>query len=638
MKTISKFILAILSVSFMTVACDDMNSLIQDDLDRGETIYPGRAEAGGDDIRPGINKAWVYWYLPPDSRVDSTIILYTFNGETLSTGKKVSEDENPYPGYRRDSMLIEPLDEGVYTFSVYTVDKDGNRSIMNALFARSGDGYTQSIQIYGRTYLSSLLPRSIDKMEMRAGGNLQVVWTKDTSNVLYSLIEYKDFSAGSSGLSKVDTIFNKADTSILYGFKRFQTFKVTSSIQVGISVVDTIQTFYAPPVVEKLLLATPPNTFKDLTEDAAKYVTTLAYPLGIESWTLQDLYYFENLSTLDLTPGTTEPFPAFTYNRKYADRRSGTNDIDTTRYSSTIGGGPWLHCASGYMTDSDIAIIDSLLASGQLQTVKYTRNSYPKLDTVLAKYNDKVAWLPDSELSDKDIAIPHNLLVDYRVVDRDKGVDIDGKTGFNDLILNTPRGLFYSADGSDFEVPEGLETLNGVYRVQIRPKNVAENKTPLNTVAFAVPPGLQLGLGKLKFDCFIEPSKTTETTGDDYTWLTTEGVSKYESWRTIKVFVSRKLPSAPEDPDPYPEADFPYEAPYKYETEEYPLPHGNDHKGFNGTLSNEWASFEWDLSTGEFFRGHYRVIRIQFGVDGASWPLPANKTLTYYIANLRWSN
>jgi hypothetical protein len=633
----------------MTVACDNINSIIQDDLDKGETIYPGRAEAGGDDVRAGINKAWVCWLLPPDSRVDSTIVLYTFNGETKSTGKKVEEDETLYVGLRRDSMLIEPLAEGVYTFSVYTVDKDGNRSITNNLYSRSGDGYTQSIQIYGERYLSSLLPRSIEKMEMQAGGNLQVIWKKDTSGVVRSSIEYKDFSASTTGETTVSPVPNKTDTSILYGFKRFQTFKVTSSLQVGIDVVDTIKDFYAPPVAEKLLLATYPNTFTELTEDAAKEVLDLTYPLGMGSWTLQDLYYFENLKTLDLTPGTRagELLPVFSYQRKYADKRDESYEYDTTKYSSTIGGGPWLYIASGYMADGDIAIIDSLLASGQLQTVKYPRNSYPKLDAVLAKYNGRIDWFPQNELYDKDVMIPNNLLVDYRVVDRDKGVNIDGKTIFNEITLPSSKGLSYSADGTGFTVPAGLVTLNGVYKVEIKPRNEAKNEIPLTTIAFAVPPGIQLGMGKLKFDCFIETTeiKTTGETDkeDDYAWLTAgKGssagiVSKYESWKTIKVFMSRKLPGAPEeDPALYPEEDFPYGTPYRRETIEYP--HNSDNKGFSANLSKEWASFEWNLATDELFRGHYRVIRIQLGADGAPWGLPSGKTLTYYIANLRLSN
>jgi hypothetical protein len=77
----------------------------------------------------------------------------------------------------------------------------------------------------------------------------------------------------------------------------------------------------------------------ELTHEAASRITRLTFPLGLEDWTFQDLYYFPNLRELDLTPGTTE-LPTYTY--------TGNG------FTSTVGGGPWLYFASRYMAEADI--------------------------------------------------------------------------------------------------------------------------------------------------------------------------------------------------------------------------------------------------------------------------------------------
>jgi hypothetical protein len=621
MKTISKFILAILAVSFMTTACDDMNSIIQDDLDKGEAIYPSRPgwSEPVDDVLPGMGRVWVFWALNLDSRIDSTIISYTFNGETKTVGKPAPTDENYYEGYRLDSIEITGLEEGYYFFSMYTIDKDGHRSITTTL-------YPQTVHVYGEIYLGTLSARSIEKTEMLAGGNLQIIWANDTTNVLYSLITHTDYSESSS--ATVDTVFNKTDTTLLSGFKRFQTFSVKSYRQVGLD-VEPVEIFYASPVVEKALLSTAPNTFTELTVEKAGDVSELTYPFGVGSWTLQDLYYFPNLHTLDLTPGTTGDLPALRYIRNYADRSDvlidGVYRYDTTRYTSTIGGGPWLNFVSGYMPDSDIAIIDNLLESGQLTTVKYTRYSYPKLDAVLEKYPDKIVWNPVEPL-EESIMIPRNLLFDYRVIDRDKGVDVN-------------RDLTYAEDGSN--VPAAIKEkftgeLKNVYRVVIGERT----EVSATNIAFVIPVDHQLNLdpyGRLKFDCYID-------CGDG--WLTPAGISKYEVWKKVKVILSRTLPGY-ESESPYQESDFPLinganpsrPASIEYQIADKNLGFDIDFKDNGEDGARQWTTVKdgnvegWDLTSRS--PGHYRVIRIQFGADDA--PRVNGRNLTYYLANLRWS-
>jgi hypothetical protein len=624
----------------MTVGCDDMNSIIQADLDKGETIYPGRPGymMPVDDVFPGLGRVWVYWALSPDRRVTKTIISYTFNGETKTTEKPAPANAEYVSGYLRDSLEITGLDEGYYSFSMNTVDKDGHRSITTPL-------YPQIVRVYGDVYLSTLLPRGIESTEMLAGGKLKVTWVKDTTNVNYSLVTHTDYSASSVGKTRVDTVFNTTETSILPGYTRLQTFSVTSNRQVGIDAAP-ITEIHAAPVVEKTLLMTAPNGLAELTADAARGITELTYPIGIESWKLQDLYYFPNLRTLNLTPGTTEqPLPELTHSNYYRDKigtdAAGYDKYDTAKYSWTIGGCPWSHIVSGFMLQSDLDIIDSLLASGQLTKVKYTRNSYPGLDAVLAKYPGKTEWNPVEPLPEDGVLIPHEFLVDYGVVDRNKAVN---------LVRANLRGdvdLTYAEDGSN--VPADIAekftgNLRNVYKVTIDERLTSDlynaahpvSEVPATTIAFAVPT-LQLGLGRLKFDCYIESS-------DGYEWLTAGGVSRFDGWKKVKVWCSRFLSGNNAEGIPIDSDNTPYRA------EDFPTTNStyraNDHEFARadkdaGTdiVFGEWTPLQnssgvegWDLNAQA--PGHYRVIRIQFGADGA--PRVNGRNLVYYLANLRF--
>jgi hypothetical protein len=581
MKTLSKWMLAILSVLFMTVACDDMNSIIQDDLDRGETIYPGMVEYMY--IRPGRGRAWAYWYLNPDSRVVKTVITWTVNGETDSREKQAVEGA----GYRLDSLELTGLVEGYYSFTAYTVDKDGHRSIITS-------SWPENTQIYGDAFIGTLSTRGVAKTEMLADGNLRVSWLEkpadlvlstslymdeygeirtDTafkSRMLYSLVTYTD----ATGTARTDTVFNTTATSNLAVSKKLNPFSVRSIFRIGLDTASTVNTFY-PSIIEKEILAA--NGLVELTAESAENITALTFPLGFESWTLQDLYFFPNLEELDLTQGTDE-LPVLTYSN---------NSV-----SSVVGGGPWLNCASGYMTDNNVNIIVNLLASGQLKKVKYRRNSYPNLDAKLEAYSDAVEWSPAEPLPN-EIMIPNSLRVDYRVENSAKSATVN----YGDDATWVPAAIV---------AKRGNVAMRNVYKVTVTAQN--------STVAFSLPLNLQFPLspyGTLKADVYIQQDNND---GSDYEWMKGP-YSRYSGHKTVKVTGQTELSS------------FPSHSPYSYSN--------STGATFPEDQLGTWQPLSWNISG--YASGHVRVISLQMGEDGATWPLPSGKTLTYYFANLRFT-
>jgi hypothetical protein len=591
----------------MTVACDDMNSIIQDDLDKGEAIYPGRPGyiRPVEDVFAGIGRAWVYWGIGSDTRVVKSVITYTYNGETVTVEKQAPEISDNYYDYRGDSLEITGLAEGYYSFSVYTVDSDGHRSITTSL-------YPQIVQIYGETYLGSLSPRGIEKMDMQAGGDLKITWSKDTTGLLYSVVKYFDHRESPTGTTQIDTVPNSEIESVLHGFKRFKNFLVTSHYQVGIDTAPA-EDLYAPPVVEKVLLATAPNNFTELTTEAALNVRELAYPCGMESWALQDLYYFPNLRTLDLTPGT-QTLPELKYYRYYTvfnkDANEGAGRYDTTLIlNEKTGGGPWLHFVSGYMTDANIATVNDLLESGQLTKVKYTRNSYPGLDSILNLHGSKIEWYP--VVPPDDIMMPKYLRVDYRLEDQDRG---------NVAVTHSEDG---SAVPGDIAGKFGGE-LKNVYKVELRRYGDGNNQQVSNTAAFSLPEGVRFNAKEykyLKFDAYISVK------GDSI--LLDSRYSKYGGFKKIQFTRKAKLDNFP-DTSPYANrVSGDRNEDYSYTCE------------FSDADLGGWKSFSVDMSNNLVVFGndavyHSRILVLKFGLD-TPW-LPDYATdMTYYVANLRWS-
>jgi hypothetical protein len=553
----------------MTVACDDMNSIIQDDLNKGEAIYPGAIAYIY--AYPGKEKAKLYWYYYPDSRIAKTVITWDGGKVEKPAGKGEASSGVITAGLRRDSIDITGLAEGTYTFMAYTEDKDGHRSIDETSFP---------VYVYGNTYTRTLSPRAFASSDMLTSGTLRITWQNALPNMLYSIVTYPDHRDNPDGvLTTVDTVRNSAATTDLPGLKRLKPFTIRTVFRIGYF-NDTVSVTgrYYPSVVEKTLLEA--NGLTELTDEAALRITKLTFPLSLEGWTFRDLYFFPNLRELDLTPGT-ESLPEYTY--------------EGNGVTSTVGGGPWLYFASGYMSDTDRAILTDLLASGQLTKVKYTRNSYPRVDDVLEMHssNMTVEWIPAAPLPD-ELMIPANLLLDYRVAESGKGATV-----------------VHSEDGSI--VPADIAAkfsgdLTNVYKVTVTAQN--------STIAFSLPSGVQFGFvphGNLKFDAYIDTPNDA-----DYSWMKPAATSKYASWNQIRRWRETRLSQFPESS--------------KYT---------NGSTGPEGAVSwdvdtelGTWKSHSWALQSVP--QEHRMLIRLQFGND-AVWGLPGGQSLSYYIANLRWT-
>jgi hypothetical protein len=246
MKAISKKLMfAMLGiVSMWMFACDDMNSIIQDDLDKGEAIYIGKINDYA--WQSGKNQVRLFWIVT-DRRVSKTII--TWNDEK---GEHKTEKATPdVSGTRIDSVTITDVPEGVYSFELYNTDAEGKFiSIKEKI---------EGVSIYGDIYASNLSIRNISTMEWTADNKLKITWAKvevdedDDDVILSTIMKYKT----SKGATETIRVTNDVNEIIIDDIVK-DPFEVTSWYiprseywyhNYGLDSVVTTARSYVPPDV-----------------------------------------------------------------------------------------------------------------------------------------------------------------------------------------------------------------------------------------------------------------------------------------------------------------------------------------------------------------------------------------------------
>lgn len=141
-----KIISIIAFFSIVLWGCDDMNSINQEWIDRGETIYTGAVDSLS--VRSGNNRLYLIWQMNADPRISELVI--TWNNKRDSLVLPVVRDTEEKNGIHKDSVLIDKnLEEGEVTFQLNTRDNDGHKSIPAEVVGT----------VYGENYLTGQIAR-----------------------------------------------------------------------------------------------------------------------------------------------------------------------------------------------------------------------------------------------------------------------------------------------------------------------------------------------------------------------------------------------------------------------------------------------------------------------------------------------
>ena len=208
----------------MLASCDDINSVHEKYLDRGESIYTGIVDSLT--VESGNEKAKFRWMLNSDPRIKQVIIYWN-----NYTEYKAIDVHREKPGLLWMNEEIE-FPEKDYVFYLMTTDGNGHQSMP----------VEKAVKIYGPKYVASLVNRGIKKSSV-SKGKATLTWASiSTPTLLYTTIKYTD-NSGSEIEMRVE---NNSGTTTLEEMKSGDKIKIISTFKPEGSYVtfDAKETYY----------------------------------------------------------------------------------------------------------------------------------------------------------------------------------------------------------------------------------------------------------------------------------------------------------------------------------------------------------------------------------------------------------
>lgn len=208
MKSIYKISGLLLLLVTVILSCTKDDLAFKDFLKDGEIVYPGRV--ANIVTKPGNLRTALWWNPSPDPSVSKYVVYWNNNADSVVV---TASSHNPTDTIK---VVIPNLSEYTYTFTIYSYDAQGHKSI--PIEARN-------VRVFGPLYQSGLLNRPYNATTpyvVNSNGSVQLNFkTPDTINV-NTIIRYTN-TAGTSidkTLLPADTVITltdyKAGTDITY--------------------------------------------------------------------------------------------------------------------------------------------------------------------------------------------------------------------------------------------------------------------------------------------------------------------------------------------------------------------------------------------------------------------------------------
>lgn len=187
-------------ISLLCIQCDDMNDLYQNYIDEGEIIYLGKTDSLT--AMSGLGRIQLKWYVNADTKIKETVIYWNLRQDSV-----VKSFHRTVNGIQADSLVIDNLAEGVYTFELYNRNDEGDRSLISAVQGEA----------LGDKYIASLKNRTISSMQVTSynketqSSDIEVVWGPGLNGSIGSKISYYQRTTG----EYIEVIASKDETSTI---------------------------------------------------------------------------------------------------------------------------------------------------------------------------------------------------------------------------------------------------------------------------------------------------------------------------------------------------------------------------------------------------------------------------------------
>jgi hypothetical protein len=220
------------------LSCEQMDDSYCEFLEGGEIIYTSKVDSL--QAFGGHNRALIKYQIISDPKIVNSRIYWNDGTDSLDIPLQRST------GIDKISGVITDLPEGIYTFNVYTYDKDKNRSIKSEIIC----------SVYGEVYAGSISNRPLKSaIYNNTTGNVMLEWYGVSEQAVIVTVVYTDKGGNSRTLVDVPTIdpLNPAKsakfkvTTIVPNFKQGSALEYKTGYKPTSTAIDTF--FTAPDTV-----------------------------------------------------------------------------------------------------------------------------------------------------------------------------------------------------------------------------------------------------------------------------------------------------------------------------------------------------------------------------------------------------
>lgn len=229
---IRKYILGILTCGLFA-SCGKMDDNYQQYLQNGVIIYTAKV----DSLKafPGKNRIALSWLLVSDPKINRCKVFW--NNGTDSVEVPVQRSG----GIDTISVVLDDMEENVFTFNVFTYDNAGNSSVKEEVIGT----------VYGNNYIASLYNRPVRAATyIAAGEHAEVAWFGINPQAVAVDVEYTNIAGDLVTIREVPVKpdpFKPAgfpDTTLLTDYKEGTSFRYRTAFKPAPTAIDTFYTAF----------------------------------------------------------------------------------------------------------------------------------------------------------------------------------------------------------------------------------------------------------------------------------------------------------------------------------------------------------------------------------------------------------
>jgi hypothetical protein len=226
----------LLIVLFVALAysCSKMDDTYKDFIKDGEIRYPAKVQ--GVETFAGKNRIDLSMLITSDPNITKVKVFWN-NGLDSAEQAVVRT-----AGVDTVRFKISPVEEGTYTFNIYTYDSYGNRSVKTSVIGT----------VYGDRYTSSLYNRALKSATYTGASTARLIWFGPAAQMIGQNITYTD----SLGVARniIDPLYKSdgvtiKDTTILSTFKKGSSIQFRTMFKPETTSLDTFYSAFETKVI-----------------------------------------------------------------------------------------------------------------------------------------------------------------------------------------------------------------------------------------------------------------------------------------------------------------------------------------------------------------------------------------------------